>query len=116
MRRKTAIIAFLLPLVLYIGTLARSVTFVDSGELAAVCHTLGIAHPPGYPLYTMLGRLGTLLPFGTMLTRMHLLSALPSAAACGFAALAIRETSQWRAGSRSWTPECVHDLLCDGGR
>ena len=42
MRRGLAIVAFLVPLVVYLWTLARSVTFVDSGELAAVAATLGI--------------------------------------------------------------------------
>jgi len=43
-------------------TMARDVGFIDRGELAAVASTLGIAHPTGYPLLTMLGRLATLLP------------------------------------------------------
>jgi len=36
MRMAAAIVAFLVPLVIYICTLARAVTFVDSGELSAV--------------------------------------------------------------------------------
>ena len=35
----------------------------DSGELVAeACH-LGVAHPPGYPLFVLLGHVATLLPF-----------------------------------------------------
>ena len=52
-------------LTVYILTLAPTVTFIDSGELTAVCATLGIAHPTGYPLYTLLGRLIILLPLGS---------------------------------------------------
>jgi hypothetical protein len=41
--------------------------FTDSGELAAVAHTLGIAHPTGYPLYTILAHVWSLLsPFSTV--------------------------------------------------
>ncbi|MFC1848861.1 protein O-mannosyl-transferase family [candidate division CSSED10-310 bacterium] len=47
---------------LYMLTMAPDVTFTDSGELAAVCTTLGIAHPTGYPLFTIIGYLWTLLP------------------------------------------------------
>jgi hypothetical protein len=36
--------------IVYLTTLAPSVVKIDSGELAAVQSTLGIAHPTGYPL------------------------------------------------------------------
>lgn len=44
---------------IYFITLTPGLSFIDSGELAAVCATLGIAHPTGYPLYTLLGWLVT---------------------------------------------------------
>jgi transmembrane protein TMEM260 (protein O-mannosyltransferase) len=56
--------AFLLPLVLYLITAAPSVWFIDSGELALACSKLGITHPTGYPLFTIIGRFFVLiLPF-----------------------------------------------------
>ena len=39
----------------YYLTKAPGITFIDSGELAAVCSIPGIAHPTGYPLYTIIG-------------------------------------------------------------
>ena len=45
----------LLFMILYTFTLSPTVSFIDSGELATVCCTLGIAHPTGYPLFTLLG-------------------------------------------------------------
>ncbi|MEM0998405.1 MAG: DUF2723 domain-containing protein [Bacteroidota bacterium] len=48
--------------IVYLTTMAPSITHTDSGELAAVATTSGIAHPTGYPLWTMLGRLFTLVP------------------------------------------------------
>jgi hypothetical protein len=39
----------------YVQTLAPTVSFFDSGELIAAAYTLGVAHPPGYPLYVSLG-------------------------------------------------------------
>lgn len=48
--------------VVYLKTGAPTVGFIDSGELATVACTLGIAHPTGYPLFTLLGRIFSLLP------------------------------------------------------
>jgi tetratricopeptide (TPR) repeat protein len=59
------IFAFLIggsALAVYCLTLSRSVSFIDSGELAAVAYTLGIAHPTGYPLFTLIGWLIAHLP------------------------------------------------------
>ncbi len=53
---------FLLTFTVYALTAAPDVTFTDSGELAATCSTLGIAHQTGYPLFVILGYLWTLLP------------------------------------------------------
>ena len=40
--------------IIYLFTLAPSVVQIDSGELAALQITLGIAHPTGYPLFTII--------------------------------------------------------------
>lgn len=56
--------AALVSLGVYALTLSPTVGFIDSGELATVTSTLGIAHPTGYPLFTMLGRIASLLPLG----------------------------------------------------
>ena len=45
----------LVVLPVFLATLAPSIGSMDSGELAAVASTLGIAHPTGYPLFTLLG-------------------------------------------------------------
>ena len=55
-RRAAAAAAVAAGLALYLPTLARHVGFIDRGELAAVAATLGIAHPTGYPTFTLLGR------------------------------------------------------------
>ncbi len=48
--------------IVYLMTLAPTVTSEDSGELIAAAYTLGVAHPPGYPLWTILGKVFTLIP------------------------------------------------------
>ncbi len=74
--------AFLLPFLLYVATRAPDLTFIDSGELAAAAATLGIAHPTGYPLYTLLGRT-VCIPPGPLepIARLTLFSALCGAGA-----------------------------------
>ncbi|MBD3170414.1 MAG: DUF2723 domain-containing protein, partial [candidate division Zixibacteria bacterium] len=59
-----ASIAGAIAFVIYFLTAHRGVQFIDSGELAVVAHTLGIAHPTGYPLYTLITRLFTFIPAG----------------------------------------------------
>ncbi|KPL02344.1 MAG: hypothetical protein AMJ90_06105 [candidate division Zixibacteria bacterium SM23_73_2] len=67
-------LALILPGIVYLSTSAPRVLFIDSGELAVVCCTLGIAHPAGYPAYTLVGKLFTLLPLGDVIFRLNLLS------------------------------------------
>ena len=42
---------------LYLRTAARDIVFGDSPELTGAAITLGVAHPPGYPLWTMLAHI-----------------------------------------------------------
>ncbi len=57
----------------------------DSAEFQHVAYSLGIAHPTGYPLYLLLGKLfTTLVPIGNVAYRMNILSALLGAAAAAF--------------------------------
>ncbi|MCW5853246.1 MAG: DUF2723 domain-containing protein [Anaerolineae bacterium] len=63
-------------LALYVVTLASGVLPADSGEFQVVATTLGIAHPPGYPLYTLLGWGFTRLTPANPAWGLNLLSAL----------------------------------------
>gem|GEM_PF-1466597 len=66
-----------LTLVVYVATLPRGMLPGDSGELIAASHTLSIAHPPGFPLYIMLGKIfASMVKWGTVAFRYNLLSAL----------------------------------------
>jgi hypothetical protein len=69
----TALVAF----IVYLRTLAPTVGFIDSGELAAVACTLGVAHPTGYPLFTLIGRVFCMLPIaGEEIVRLNIMSAV----------------------------------------
>jgi len=72
---------FLAALLAYALTANPDILPADAGEFQLVAARLGVAHPPGYPLYTMLGHLVIrLLPWGTPAGRLNLLSALLAAA------------------------------------
>ncbi len=90
---RTAIAAavFIVALATYCFTLAPTVTFVDSGELIAAARTLGVAHPPGTPLYIILAHLATLIPVGNVAQRVNFASALFAALAAAAVALLVGE-------------------------
>jgi hypothetical protein len=75
------LLSFLVPLMVYVVTLAPTVTFIDSGELATACYQLNTAHPTGYPLFTLLGRLFTLIPIFSPIYILNLMSAVFTAVA-----------------------------------
>jgi len=71
--------------VVYLRTLTPTVTFIDSGELASDVCTLGIAHPTGYPLFTLLGWLFVHLPLGLRpIFQLNVMSAICCASALFF--------------------------------
>jgi hypothetical protein len=84
-------------LMVYGLTLAPDLTWangaLDGGELITAAATLGVAHPPGYPTYIVLGKLFSLLPVGSVAFRLNLLSAVSVAAAGGLLAVVIRRVS-----------------------
>lgn len=66
---------FAFALGLYLYTLAPTVTFVDSGELAAAVATRGVSHPSGSPLYLLLASFAAAIPFSTVIVRLNAFSA-----------------------------------------
>ena len=70
-----ALLAALAAFWLYYQTLGPTITGEDSGEFITAAYTLGIPHPPGYPLYCLLGHLFTWLPRGEIAWRVNLMSA-----------------------------------------
>ncbi|HTO11605.1 MAG TPA: DUF2723 domain-containing protein [Candidatus Binatia bacterium] len=73
--------AGVVPLAFYLLTLSPTVNGGDSGEFITVAWVLGVAHPSGYPLHTLLATVMTLLPLGSVAWRVALLSALCDAGA-----------------------------------
>src|ERR1700753_2826377 len=57
-------VAFFIASLTYILTLEPSASFWDCGEFIACIYRLQVAHQPGAPLFTMIGRVVTVLAFG----------------------------------------------------
>jgi len=71
---------FLIALLVLGSTVSPTESFWDCGEFIAAAFTVGVPHPPGTPLYILIGRLFTMIPFvGDIGMRVNLLSALVSA-------------------------------------
>lgn len=67
---------FFLSLFVYLATLTPTVATTDSGELLLAIYSKGVAHPPGAPLYTILGILFSYIPIGSFVFRINFMSAL----------------------------------------
>ncbi len=72
-------------LVVYLVTLAPTTAFWDTAEYIAAAKVLGIPHPPGNPLFTLMAHVWGLLPLATdYAVRINLFAAVTSAAGAGF--------------------------------
>jgi hypothetical protein len=70
--------------VLYLVTLAPSTAMWDTSEYITAAYTLGLPHPPGNPLFVLIGRVFSILPLAsTVAVRINLLAALCSAVSAG---------------------------------
>jgi hypothetical protein len=81
----------LLTFIVYLFTMMPDLGFTDSGELAAAAHVLGIAHPTGYPLYTIIAHVWSLIsPFSTVYD-LNLLAGIFTALSVGIFSLILNE-------------------------
>ncbi len=79
-----ATIAAFLVLALYVITLSPETAMWDTSEYIAAAYTLGIPHPPGNPMFVLIGRVFSILPIApSVAMRVNLLAALSSATAAG---------------------------------
>ncbi|MFH0925302.1 MAG: DUF2723 domain-containing protein [bacterium] len=67
---------FLSTFSVYLFVVYPNVYVGDSGGFSASAFTLGISHPPGYPLWNVLGKLNTFIPLGNVAYRTNLFSGI----------------------------------------
>jgi hypothetical protein len=94
---------FVVALIVYSWTLAPTVTLVDSGELIVAAQGLGVAHPPGFPLWIILAHVASLVPFGNVAMRINFSSAFFAAFASAMVTLVVAElmiTASYSANSK----------------
>src|SRR6185436_17922361 len=71
-------------LTLYLVTLAPSTAMWDTSEYIAAAYTLGLPHPPGNPLFVIIGRVFSILPIASSVAvRINILAAICSAVSAG---------------------------------
>jgi hypothetical protein len=96
LEKSLSITVALLALAVYCLTCSRSLIGGDSGELTVVAMTGGVAHPPGYPLFTMIARLFGLIPVSTYAFRIAFLSGMCGSVAAGFLTASV---TRWAANA-----------------
>jgi hypothetical protein len=105
-------LSFLVPLITYLYTMQPSIPFWDCGEFASAAFALQVPHPPGSPLWTIIGRLAMMLPtFSDMVARYNFFSVLSSAATVWILYLTVvRLIKLWRG-----EPKTMADSLTSFG-
>jgi len=75
-----AVIIFFITFAIYFSTMAPTVSFWDTGEFIATSHILGVPHPPGSPLFLLIGKFFTLIPISSDIAfRFNIFSPIISA-------------------------------------
>src|SRR6478672_4038023 len=70
--------------VLYVLTLAPTTAMWDTSEYITAAYTVGLPHPPGNPLFVLIGRVFAVLPIAkTIAVRINILAAVCSAVSAG---------------------------------
>ena len=77
---------FLIATVVYVLTLETTVSWWDCGEYISTAYKLQVGHPPGAPLFQMIGRFFSLFAFGDV-TKVALMINLMSALCSSFTIL-----------------------------
>jgi hypothetical protein len=98
LNRIVAAAVFVFTLICYFVTVAPTVAFWDCGEFITTSYILGVPHPPGAPLYTLLGRIFSMMTFlgDEIALRVNFLSVTSGAVAVLFIYLCVvRLLSTW---------------------
>ncbi|EKX41692.1 hypothetical protein GUITHDRAFT_112399 [Guillardia theta CCMP2712] len=116
-----AVLLFSVILSVYVATMHRSVSGGDNGELLGCACELGIAHPPGYPTFTVLGHFFVrFFPFGTPAFRVAFMSGTCDALAGVLVMLSVHRwfllesTLEKKSVAQAWVGSVWPSLLAGG--
>jgi len=103
--RLTAAAVFLYALVLYVLTVAPATSFWDSGEFIAIANQLQVSHPPGAPIYMLVGRLFSMfMPVEYIALSVNMVSVLASAFTVLLLHLiVVRLVREWQGHPSTWS-------------
>jgi len=103
-------VAFLVAFLTYFMTMQPTIPFWDCGEFSAAAWALQVPHPPGSPLWTIIGRIAMMLPTMTDLTaRYNLFAVLASAGTITIVYLTlVRLIKLWRGEPKSTADIITH--------
>ena len=76
------LIIFCITFAVYCWSTSRTVVLEDDGFFIMAAYFNGIAHPPGYPLFTVIAHVFSNIPIGSVAFRLHLLSAAFASFSC----------------------------------
>ncbi len=101
-------------LIIYGLTVQRTMSFWDCGEFIAAASILGVPHPPGTPLFMLIGRLFSIVPFAADISlRVNMVSVVSGAFAVGMAYLvAARYLRRWCLRNAEFTGK---EIIITGG-
>ncbi|MFQ5706991.1 MAG: protein O-mannosyl-transferase family [bacterium] len=108
LNRIIAFIIFLIGLAVYGKSVAPTASYWDCGEFIASSYIMGVPHPPGSPLFILVGRVFTLLPFFHDIgLRVNIISVIISALTIMLTYLIIvRLIREWKG-----IPETIEDKV-----
>ncbi len=99
-----AALSFFIGFIVYWSSVAPTTSFWDCGEFIACSYTMGVPHPPGSPLFLLLGKVMSMLPIASDIgLRVNMLSVLFSAFSLMFLYLSIsRFIRIYRGPDQTW--------------
>ena len=108
--RIVAFIIFLFSLIMYALTVSPTVSYWDCGEFIACSNKLAVPHPPGAPLFLLIGRFFSMIPFvEDIALRINYISVISSALTIMFLYLSIVHLyREWKGNLKS--PETLFSM------
>lgn len=102
-------LVFLCSLFVYSRTVAPTTSYWDCGEFISCSYNLGVMHPPGAPLYLLIGRIMTMFPFFKNIgLRVNVFSVIISTFTVLFTYLIIVQLiGRWRGEAKTWKDRLI---------